>query len=416
MVLVSNFINLNMNHSKEFDIIIWGSSGFTGRLVASYFYNKYGSDGELKWAMAGRDLNKLEMVRNEVADRNIEIIIADSNDLSSLMKMVKRAKVICTTVGPYANYGSMLVDVCVKSNVHYCDLTGEVQWMHKMINKHHELAKSNGTKIVHTCGFDSIPSDMGVYFIQREAEAKRGIRAKQIKMRVAGISGGISGGTYASLSRVLEEAQKDKNIYKILSNPYSLNPNDGYVGKDKLDLRSIVYDETSRSWIGPFIMAGINTKVVRRSNSLSNYSYGKDFRYDEATIFGKGFTGKMKGILTSIPIGIVMTVRSGSLLKKGIDMLLPKPGEGPSKKKMKSGFYNLRFYITLEDGSQAFAKVTGDMDPGYGSTSKMLAECAICLAKDKLPNTSGVLTPSVAMGESLLKRLEMNAGLTFTFE
>ena len=405
-----------MNQSKEFDIIIWGSSGFTGRLVASYFYSKYGSDGELKWAMAGRDLNKLEMVRNEVADKNIKIIIADSNDSGSLMKMVKRAKVICTTVGPYANYGSMLVDACVKSNVHYCDLTGEVQWMHKMINKHHELAKSNGTKIVHTCGFDSIPSDMGVYFIQREAETKRGIRAKQIKMRVAGISGGISGGTYASLSRVLEEAQKDKNIYKILSNPYSLNPNDGYVGKDKSDLRSIVYDEPSRSWIGPFIMAGINTKVVRRSNSLSNYSYGKDFRYDEATIFGKGFAGKMKGILTSIPIGIVMSVRSGSLLKKGIDMLLPKPGEGPSKKKMKTGFYNLRFYITLEDGSQAFAKVTGDMDPGYGSTSKMLAECAICLAKDKLPNSSGVLTPSVAMGESLLKRLEMNAGLTFTFE
>ena len=404
-----------MNQSREFDIIIWGASGFTGRLVALYLFNKYGTTGDLKWAMAGRNLIKLKGVRDEVADKSVPLVIADSNDEVSLLKMVKRTNVICTTVGPYANYGSMLVDVCVKSNVHYCDLTGEVQWMHKMINKHHELAKANGSKIVHTCGFDSIPSDMGVYFIQREAEAKRGIRAKQIKMREAGISGGISGGTYASLSRVLEEAQKDKNIYKILSNPYSLNPKDGYVGKDKSDLRSIVYDESSRSWIGPFIMAGINTKVVRRSNSLSNYSYGKDFRYDEATIFGKGFMGRIKGLLSSIPIGLIMTVRSGSLLKKGIDMLLPKPGEGPSKKKMKTGFYNLRFYITLEDGSQAFAKVTGDMDPGYGSTSKMLAESAVCLAKDKLSNISGVLTPSLAMGDALLKRLEKNAGLTFSF-
>jgi short subunit dehydrogenase-like uncharacterized protein len=405
-----------MNQSREFDIIIWGASGFTGRLVTLYLFEKYGTTGDLKWAMGGRDLTKLEKVRDEVADKNIPLVIADSNDKISLINMVNRTKVICTTVGPYAKYGSNLVEACIKSHIYYCDLAGEVQWMHKMINRHHEEAKINGSKIVHACGFDSIPSDMGVYFIQREAKAKRGVTAQKIKMRVAGISGGISGGTYASLSQVLEEARKDKEVYKILTNPYALNPFNEQFGKDKSDLKSVIFDKASQAWIGPFIMASINTKVVRRSNFLSNYAYGKGFRYDEATIFGKGFFGRIKGIIGVISIGIILSAKDGSLFKKGLDILFPNAGEGPTKKKMRMGFYNLRFYITLDNGSNAFAKVTGDMDPGYGSSSKMLAESAVCLAKDKLSNISGVLTPSVAMGDSLLKRLEENAGLTFSFK
>lgn len=411
-----HFTKLDMNESREFDIIIWGASGFTGRLVALYLFDKYGATGDLKWAMGGRNLTKLEKVREEVADKNVPLVIANSNDKVSLLNMVKRTKVICTTVGPYAKYGSNLVEACIKSQIHYCDLAGEVQWMNKMINRHHEAAKVNGSKIVHACGFDSIPSDMGVYFIQKKSKAKRGSIAQKIKMRVAAISGGISGGTYASLSQVLEEAQKDKMVYKILTNPYALNPIDKQVGKDKSDLRSVIFDEASQSWIGPFIMASINTKVVRRSNVLSSYAYGESFRYDEATIFGKGFLGRVKGILCSIPIGLIMYAKQGSLLKKGLDILFPIPGEGPTKQKMENGFYNLRFYITLADGENAFAKVTGDMDPGYGSSSKMLAESAVCLAKDKLSNTSGILTPSLAMGDSLLKRLEKNAGLAFSFK
>ena len=405
-----------MSQSREFDIIIWGASGFTGRLVTLYLFEKYGTTGDLKWAMGGRNLTKLEKVRSEVADKNVPLIIADSNDKVSLLNMVNRTKVICTTVGPYAKYGSNLVEACIKSHIHYCDLAGEVQWMHKMIDRHHEEAKINGSKIVHACGFDSIPSDMGVYFIQREARAKRGIIAQKIKMRVAAISGGISGGTYASLSQVIEEAQKDKMVYKILDNPYALNPINEQFGKDKSDLKNVIFDNVSHSWIGPFIMASINTKVVRRSNFLSSYSYGKKFRYDEAVSFGKGFSGRIKGIISTIIIGLFMSAKYGSLFKKGLDLLFPISGEGPTKKKMEQGFYNLRFYITLEDGSNAFANVTGDMDPGYGSSSKMLAESAVCLAKDKLSNTSGVLTPSVAMGDSLLKRLEKNAGLTFSYK
>tara|TARA_B100000965_G_C19527090_1_gene729317 strand:+ start:58 stop:1284 length:1227 start_codon:yes stop_codon:yes gene_type:complete len=405
-----------MNNSEEFDVIIWGASGFTGRLVTSYLFKKYGVNKDLKWAMGGRNLIKLKRVRDEVANKSIPLIIANSNDEVSLLKMVQRTKVICTTVGPYAKYGSKLVEVCIKSNIHYCDLAGEVQWMHKMINSYHKKAKLNGCKIVHSCGFDSIPSDMGVYFIQKLAKAQIGCKAQNIKMRVASIRGGISGGTYASFCQVIDEAQQDKRIYKILNNPYSLNPQDQYIGKDKSDLRSIVFDEVSQSWIGPFIMASINTKVVRRSNSLSEYAYGKNFRYDEATIFGKGFTGRIKGLISYIPLSIIIYAKSSTLLKKGLDILLPSPGEGPTNKKMEQGFYNLRFYITMDDGSSAIAEVNGDMDPGYGSTSKMLAESAVCLAKDKLPNTSGILTPSIAMGDSLLKRLKTNAGLTFKFK
>ena len=405
-----------MTQSKEFDIIIWGASGFTGKLVTLYLFDKYGTTNNLKWAIGGRNLSKLEKIRDEVADKNIPIIVADSNNKVSLLKMAKRTKVICTTIGPYAKYGSNLVEACIESNIHYCDLAGEVQWMHKMINSHHEEAKNNGSKIVHACGFDSIPSDMGVYFIQKEAKAKRGTIAQEIKMRVAAISGGISGGTYASLSKVLEDAQKNKKVYKVLTNPYSLNPINEQSGEDKSDLKRIVFDKASQSWIGPFIMASIYTKVVRRSNALSRYKYGKKFKYDEATIFGKGFSGRIKGILNTITFGLIISAKHGSLLKKSFDFLFPNPGEGPSMKRIEKGFYNLRFYITLEDGSSAFAKVTGDMDPGYGSSSKMLAESAVCLAKDKLSSNSGILTPSSAMGDHLLKRLEENAGLTFSFE
>jgi len=404
-----------MNKSREFDIIIWGASGFTGRLVAEYLFKQYGTSGNLKWAMAGRNQEKLETVRASIADTSVPIVVADSSDEASIKQMVLRTKVICTTVGPYAIYGSKLVAACVENKAHYCDLAGEVQWMRQMIDKHQEAAQANGVKIVHSCGFDSIPSDLGVYFIQREAKAQKGQRAKKISMRVAAMKGGLSGGTYASLSNVMGQAQQDKSIYKVLTNPYGLNPTDQQEGEDRPDLMSVVFDKTSQSYVGPFIMAGINTKVVRRSNALSNYSYGKDFRYDEATLSGKGFKGKMRGILAAIPL-MFMTAKPKSVLKSIANKLLPKPGEGPNKEQRENGFYNLRFYVTLEDGSSAMGKVTGDKDPGYGSTSKMLGETAVCLAVDELPKISGVLTPSVAMGDALLQRLEQSSGLTFSFK
>ena len=396
---------------KKFDIIIWGATSFTGKLVAEYIFKKYGSS-KIKWAIAGRNLKKLEKIRYQVADENIPIFIADSFDKESLSKFVKKTKVVCSTVGPYSLYGTKLVKLCVENNTNYCDITGEAHWIRSLIDRFHEEAKSKKIKIINSCGFDSIPSDMGVYFIQNEIKKIYNNYAKSVKMRVAGIRGGISGGTYSSINNLLKEAYRDKSIFKVLNNPYGLNPKDKMEGLDKKDLRKIIFDKESNSWIYPFIMAGINTKIVRRSNALSNFIYGKDFRYEEAMIAGKGISGFWKAILAVFPL-VMIGLNPNSFLKKIVDSFMPKPGEGPGIEKRKNGFYNLRFYITLNDNRRAFAKVIGDSDPGYGSTSKMLAESAICLALDKLSDNYGVITPSSGMGDKLLNRLKENAGLSF---
>jgi len=404
-----------MKNNREFDVIIWGATGFTGRLVAEYMLNQYGIDGEVKWAMGARNAVKLEKVQNEIGADKVPVVIADSQKMETLERLVQRTKVICTTVGPYAKYGSQLVEACVKHQTDYCDLTGEVQWMRKMIDEHHEAAKVNGTRIVFTCGFDSIPSDMGVYFLQKEAKERTGQYCEQVKLRVKAMKGKMSGGTYASLSNVLKEAQQDKSLYEILIHPYSLNPKGMQKGKDKKDLQKIKYDEDANSWIAPFIMAGINTKVVRRSHALSGLPYGENFQYDEAMLTGDGFSGRMKGGAMLAGIGLVMAPKPGSFLRKTVDRFLPKPGEGPSKAEREAGFYKMMLLGKFADGTTFTGSVTGDRDPGYGSTSKMLSECAVCLAKDKekTPSVSGMLTPSVALGDVLLQRLEENAGLTF---
>lgn len=405
-----------MDNNREFDVIVWGATGFTGRLVAEYLFNTYGADNSIRWAMGGRSQTKLEKIRATVANETIPLVIADSHDEESLNAMAQRTRVVCTTVGPYGKYGDKLVAACVANQTHYCDLAGEVHWMRRMIDLHHEVAKANGTKIVHACGFDSIPSDMGVFFVQKEAKARTGHYAPQIKMRVKALVGGFSGGTYAALTDQLEKAAKDKRVLDVVRNPYGLNPVGEQHGPDKPDLQQVVYDDASQSWIYPFVMGSINTRVVRRSNALAGYPYGKDFRYDEASMSGDGFAGRVKATLTASFFGIFTLAKPGSFLKKGLDRLMPKPGEGPSKAKREAGFYDLRFIATVADGSTAVGKVTGDMDPGYGSTSKILAESALCLAKDKTPTIGGVLTPSIAMGEALLVRLQLNAGLTFAYQ
>ena len=399
---------------KQFDIIIWGATSFTGKLVVEYLFEKFAST-KIKWAIAGRNKEKLENVRSKVADKNIPIFIADSFDEKSLSVIVKKSKVICSTVGPYSLYGSLLVELCVKHSTNYCDITGEAQWIRKIIDKFHEDAKKKKIKIVNSCGFDSIPSDMGVYFIQNQIKKAYKSYAKSIKMRVAGIRGGISGGTYGSMNNLLKEAYADKSVFKVLNNPYGLNPKDKMDGLDKKDLRKIIFDNESKSWIYPFIMAGINTKIVRRSNALSNFQYGKEFTYEEATMAGKGISGFWKAILALFPLAMI-GINPNSFLKKIVNSFMPKPGEGPGIEKRKNGFYNLRFYITIDEKRKAFAKVIGDSDPGYGSTSKMLAESAISLAFDNLPGNYGVITPSFAMGDKLLKRLKENAGLSFEFK
>ena len=397
-----------MENNREYDIIIWGASGFTGRLVAEYLYKNYNAK-DLNWAIAGRDELKLSSIREKFLDNTIPIVLGDSFDEKSLNEMTRTAKVVCSTVGPYAKYGSLLVKSCVNNKTHYCDLAGEAQWIRKMIDLHHEEAKNNEVKIVNSCGFDSIPSDMGVYFIYKNILKKN----LSIKMRVTGAKGGYSGGTYASMQNIIKEASINKEIRRNLTNPYGLNPIGEQSGMDKSDLRSVIYDSKIKTWISPFLMAGINTKIVRRSNALSNYNYGKEFKYDEAVMTGTGFKGRLKGIILSIPL-IFLSAKPGSLLNKIFNFLSPKPGKGPNKKERESGYFSLRFYVFQENNDFSIYKVTGDKDPGYGSTSKMLAESAVCLAKDELNNNFGILTPSIAMSDSLLDRLVSKAGLKFS--
>ena len=402
-----------MSNTKQLDLIIWGATGFTGQLVSEYINKKY-SNTALKWGIAGRNKEKASVIAERLNIAKDRIFIADCNDLESLIKLTSKTKVICTTVGPYAKLGTNLIEACIKTNTNYCDITGETQWIRRMIDKYHSKAKENKIKIINSCGFDSIPSDMGVFYSQKNLFEKTGKYANKINMRVAGAKGGISGGTYNSLSNVLEEARVDKEVRKTLTNPYGLNPIDKQNGPDKVDLQKVIFDKISDSWIAPFVMAGINTKIVRRSHALIDFKYGSDFSYDEATLSGKGVLGQVKGYLSLIPI-FLATRKKGSFIKNIVDYILPKSGEGPSEKTRISGYYNLRFYLTQQDKIY-LSKVIGDMDPGYGSTSKMLAESAVCLALDKTPETYGILTPSVALGDPLLKRLQENAGLTFTFD
>ena len=402
-----------MKNKRDFDLIIWGATGFTGNLVCDYINKNY-NEKELRWAIAGRNEKKILKLQQKLKIDDSRTIIADSSDKDSLVKMVKKSKVVCTTVGPYAKYGTNLVEACIEGETNYCDITGETQWIRRIIDRFHTKAKEKNIKIINSCGFDSIPSDMGVFYSQKIMLEKTGKYASTINMRVAGAKGGISGGTYNSLSNVLEEALIDKEVRKTLTNPYGLNPIDKQFGPDKSDLRKVIFDTVSKSWIAPFVMAGINTKIVRRSHALMDFMYGKNFAYNEATLTGKGIAGQIRGYMSLIPI-FLATRKKGSIIKKIVDFILPKSGEGPSEKTRINGYYNLRFYLTA-DKMTYVSKVLGDMDPGYGSTSKMLAESAICLALDEIPDTYGILTPSVALGDSLLKRLEENAGLTFIFD
>ena len=402
-----------MNAQKKLDLVIWGATGFTGKLVCEYITNSYNSK-DLNWTIAGRNEEKLLKLKNRLNIKN-SILIGNSNDKSSLEKICSKTKVICSTVGPYALYGTNLIHACIKMKTNYCDITGETQWIRKIIDTFHEKAKKQKIKIVNSCGFDSIPSDMGVYFCQSNYYKENGEYANEINMRVAGSRGGFSGGTYNSLTNVIHEASLNRSVRKILNNPYGLNPINEQSGPDKKDLKSVEYDNEAKSWIAPFVMAGINTKIVRRSNALLNYKYGNSFLYSEAVLVGNGILGKIIGYLSLIPILMVIQ-KKGSVIKKIVDLFVPKAGEGPSKKQRENGFFSLKFFFG-NNRQRYLAKVTGDMDPGYGSTSKMLAECAICLALDDTLNENyGVITPSVAFEENILERLQNNAGLEFSMK
>jgi short subunit dehydrogenase-like uncharacterized protein len=388
---------------REFDIIVYGATGFTGRLVAEYLTNNY-ADGSLSWAMAGRSLTKLHEVRDEIgAPADTPLLTANADDPQALLQMVSRAKVVITTVGPYQLYGEALLAACVTAGTAYVDLCGEPNWMHDMIAKYQADAQASGARIVFSCGFDSIPFDLGVWAAEQASIAKFGKPAPRVKGRVRAMKGTFSGGTFASGKATAMAAAKNPSVFKVLLDPFALTP--GFSGPDQPKGVLPEYDDAVGGWVAPFMMAVINTKNVHRTNFLAGHPYGEDFRYDEMMIApGIGEMGKAaaEAIAKMNPMNA----------DKG-----PAPGEGPSKEERETGFYDIAFIAEMPDGQRVTATVRGDRDPGYGSTSKMIAESAICLIRDvPADGKGGIWTPGALMAEPLKARLEAKAGLSFSID
>ena len=400
----------------KFDIIVYGATSFVGQIITRYMRDEF-SDGSIKWAIAGRSEAKLKQVSDEAGLDGIEMFVADAADEAALNSLCGKATVIMSTVGPYALYGDTLVKACVESGTHYCDLTGEPQWIRAMQIRHEEDAKKSGARIVHCCGFDSIPSDLGVHFLQNHASEKFGQTCDQIDMRVIKMKGGASGGTVASMINMVKEASGNPELRRELKDPYSLCPPDhGFTARQR-EVK-MEYDEEFGGWIAPFVMAAINTRVVHRSNALSGKHYGAEFRYEEAMATGEGSRGKRMARLTSVGMGALMVGMALPPIRWLLEnTVLPKPGEGPSPKDQLEGGFDLLFLGTTPKGDKISCRVTGDRDPGYGSTAKMLSQAAACLAQDLPADTpGGFWTPATLLGDKLVERLEANAGLTFELQ
>lgn len=406
-----------MTNSKQadFDLVVFGATSFVGQILTRYLAENYGAGGDVNWAIAGRSEGKLQALKDDLgaAAANLPMLLADANDDDALAAMCRQTRVVISTVGPYALFGEPLVKACVATGTDYCDLTGEVQWIRRMVERYEDQAKQTGARIVHCCGFDSIPSDMGVWFLQQQAEATFGQPCQDVRMRVKVAKGGLSGGTVASMINVAKEAGADPKLRKELANPFSICP-EGHRSKARQpNLKTAEYDKDFNVWLAPFVMGAINTRVVHRSNAMQNARYGTEFTYDEAMMAGKGTKGRLTAYGITAALGAFFTASAIKPTRWVVEKLVPKPGEGPSPKEQENGFYDLRFMGRTQDGKTIITKVTGDRDPGYGSTSKMLGEAGLCLAFDADDTKGGFWTPASALDGKLLDRLTSKAGLTF---
>lgn len=390
-----------MSSERDLGIVVYGATGFTGRLVAEYLYQHYGSNGEIPWAMAGRSQAKLEAVRDELGiDTDLPLVVADANNPASLQVMVERASVVISTVGPYQLYGNELVAACAASGTDYVDLCGEPTWMHAMIAAHADAAKASGARIVFSCGFDSIPFDLGVYFLQQMAVQEIGGPVGRIRGRVRSMVGTWSGGTLASVRATMEAASNNAELINVLVNPFSLS--EGFNGPPQPEGNQVIFEEAINSWAAPFMMAVINTKNIHRTNFLLDHKYGENFVYDEMVMTGTGDQGE--AIAKAIASDDSMTTDTTA------------PGEGPSKEDREAGSYDLLFAGQSADGQTIRVSVKGNKDPGYGSTCGMIAESALCLFLHPELSSGGIWTPAAAMGDALINRLVNHSCLTFEEE
>ena len=390
--------------SKPFDIVVHGATGFTGRLVVEYLLRQYPNQAGrgLRWAMGGRSAAKLAAVRDELgAPADTPLVVTDSGDPASLQALMAQTRLVLTTVGPYQLYGNELVAACAQAGVDYVDLCGEPAWMRHMIDVHEAQARASGARIVFSCGFDSIPFDLGVLLLQTEMKARFGQPAQRVRGRVRKMKGTFSGGTAASLKATMAAAATDPGVLALLRNPFSLTP--GFEGPRQPSGNKPELDEALGLWVAPFVMAAINTRNVHRSNFLLQQAYGADFVYDEMLVTGAGEKGQ--AIAQAVANDKSMGADAG-----------PQPGEGPSREEREAGYYDVLFLGHDSAGHSLKVGVTGDRDPGYGSTSKMISEAAACLLLDSAATPGGIWTPASAMGDKLIARLQAHAGLSFKVE
>jgi short subunit dehydrogenase-like uncharacterized protein len=398
---------------RELDLVVFGATSFVGRILTARLVERIGTDGDVNWAIAARNADKLAAVASETG-ADVEQIVADAGDAEAMAGLAARTAVVASTVGPYALYGSPLVAAVADAGTDYCDLTGEPQWMRAMIDAHHDRAVASGARIVHACGFDSVPSDLGVWFTQQRAIERFGQPCRSIALRVKGASGGASGGTIASGLNLVEEARRDPALRKLLGNPYALAPEGLRTGPRQPNVTTPQRDAASGSWVAPFIMAATNTRVVQRTHALLGRPWGDDFTYDEAMMVGGGPVGAAKAAMVSGGMAALAGAALFGPSRKLMNRFLPQPGEGPSPEQQERGYFDLRLYGRTGDGDTITTKVTGDRDPGYGSTAKMLAESALAfLDLDRSDVGGGFWTPATAFGDMLVDRLVDHAGLTF---
>ncbi len=412
------------DRSRELDVVLFGATGFTGALVAEYLARHHGGEG-IRVALAGRDRPKLERVRAAAAEVDARaaswpLVIADSGDTAALSAMAARTEAVCSTVGPYAKYGAPLVAACVANGTDYCDLTGEVQFVRRMIDAHHEEARRTGARIVHCCGFDSIPSDLGTFMLHEAMRERHGGTLDEVRLFAGESRGGASGGTIASILNILDEARRDPSVRRIVADPYSLVPKEAR-GSDGPDQMGVRYDSDVGMWTAPFVMAAINARVVRRSNYLLGGAYGPDFRYSEVMSTGKGPKGLAFATGVATAIGGFMASAAIAPVGKLLGRVVPQPGEGPDREARERGYFVMRLVGKgrAKDGSPVVlrGRVEGKADPGYGETAKMIGESALCLALDgaRLTAEGGVRTPASTMGAAHLERLR-RAGMVFSVE
>lgn len=391
-------------NERPFDVVVFGATGFAGKLTAEYLQRTYG--GEVRWAVAGRSEAKLKALVADLAAQRpdapaVPYVVADSADRASLDAMAASTQVVCTTVGPYAKYGAELVAACVAHGTHYGDLTGEPQFIRRMVDAHHEGAKASGSRIVHCCGFDSVPSDLGAFLVQQTAIAQHGGPCDEVEYVLMRAKGGVSGGTLASMVNVMDEAG-DPKVRKVLADPYGLCTTRGPDTREQMGVR---YSEAAGAWTGPFVMAAINERVVRRSNELLEHRYGVDFLYGESMRTGRGAKGWLKAstMATATVVG-TLSLAVGPIRRVAAKWMTA-PGDGPSDEAIASGYFDARVFGKRDGKPIVEVKVHGDRDPGYGATACMLAEACLGLAAGEGLGAPGVTTPAAALGQTLIDRL-----------